>query len=195
MDQYTTTHLRELLAILKRFLIQERLAYRTYTSDARYNKQAQHARRASHRVLSYLVPRFRLLDKLLNQRNATAKAAPQLLAATLIQCFIAKTRTPDTHPVWQAPITSDHLRALVALGPVPWQTWLTRWEQEFPGITETLCNSQVGTLRNLRTAYLARGALADAQQQEKLSGVLERVKAMLPVDDYQLLLANLRTPA
>lgn len=197
MDNHTAEHLHIILATLKQFIQQERKAYQEATGNARYSKQARLARRTSHRVLSCLVPRFRMLDKLLNQPNASSyyHAAPQVLAAHLIQSFIAKTRIPDTHPVWQLRLSSDQLRSLLERGPVSAGIWLARWEGEYPGITTMVLHSQAADLRQLRTAFQARGISEAAREQEQLIGVLDRVKAMLPRADYQLLVSNLRTPA
>lgn len=197
MNNLTAQPLHSIHAALKLFIQQERKAYQEATGNARYSKQAQRDRRTSHRVLSYLVPRFRMLDKLIHQRNSSSyyKAAPQVLAAHLIQCFIANTRIPDTHVAWQLQIPAEHLRCLVEQGPVPASIWLARWEGEFPGITRTVLHSQARNLRELRTDFLSRGIREAAEQQEQLLGVLDRVKAMLPSADYQLLASNLRTPA
>jgi hypothetical protein len=197
MDNHTAEPLHSIFATLKLFIHQERKAYQVATGNARYSKQAQRDRRTSHRILSYLVPRYRMLDKLLHQRNSSSyyRAAPQVLAAHLIQCFIAKTRIPDTHAVWQLGLSAEHLRALVRTGPVSADIFLARWEGEFPGITHAVLHSQAGNLRELRTEFLSRGAHEAVMQQEQLVGVLDRVRAMLPRSDYQLLVANLRTPA
>lgn len=197
MDNHIAEPLHSIFATLKLFIQQERKAYQVATGNARYSKQAQRDRRTSHRVLSYLVPRYRMLDKLLHQRNSSSyyRAAPQVLAAHLIQCFIAKTRIPDTHTVWQLEFTAEQLRTLVGRGPVSTDIYLARWEGEFPGITQTVLHSQAGTLRELRTDFLSRGIREAAQEQKQLVGVLDRVRALLPRADYQLLVANLRTPA
>jgi len=165
MDNNTAEPLHSIFATLKLFIQQERKAYQVATGNARYSKQAQRDRRTSHRILSYLVPRYRMLDKLLHQRNISSyyRAAPQVLAAHLIQCFIAKTRVSDTHAVWQLDLTAEQLRALVGMGPVSTDIYLARWEGEFPGITQTVLHSQAGNLRELRTDFLSRGIREAAQ--------------------------------
>jgi hypothetical protein len=196
MNNNTAQSLDSVFSSLKLFLQEERKAYQNATGNARYSKQARHDRRTSHRILSYLVPRYRMLDKLLHQRNISSyyKAAPQVLAAHLIQCFIGKTRISDTHAVWQLKLTAEQLRGLVETGPVSANIWLARWEGEFPGITQTVLHSQAVNLRELRTDFLSRGAHEAVLQQEALVSVLDRVRAMLPRADYQVLVANLRTP-
>jgi len=196
MENYQKNQLHEILAALQRFLARERLAYREAARSARYSKDARRTRRASHNILSWLVPRVRMLDKLLNQPAASSyyKCAPQMLATCLIECFIAKTHVPDTHEVWQLRFTAENLRVLAAAGVMLPELWLTRWEIEFPGITAVTNDSQAGTLRDLRTAFLSAGVEHTARQQSQLQAVLGRVKAILPLADYQLLVSNLRVP-